>query len=106
MAGVFDAQEIATVSDWIRSLAAAPHAGAAISHAEPALASPADAAADAGQRLDATVPGAALLQAFTPDAEKLYARLPMRELYHRLLHAETWLDALPYARRFAAWWLS
>jgi hypothetical protein len=116
MAGVFDAQEIATVSEWIRSLGTAPHAAAAAAsaaRASVAAAQPAErpaAAADDGAHADAAaaaaVPGTALLHELTPDAEKQYARLPIRELYHRLLHAETWVDALPYARRFAAWWLT
>jgi hypothetical protein len=100
MAGVFDAQEIATVSEWIRSLgdahAVAPQAQARVD----AVAPPAQAAAEAVAR------AAALVPVLTADAEKQYARLSVRELYHRLLHAETWVDALPYARRFAAWWLS
>jgi hypothetical protein len=112
MAGVFDAQEIATVSEWIRSLGGAPRAvdaAATAAHASVAAARaagvPMTAAAAAGPDA-AAAPGAALLHDLTPDAEKQYARLPVRELYHRLLHAETWVDALPYARRFASWWLA
>ncbi len=96
MAGVFDGEEIAIILSWIRDLAAMSR------DAPPAICAGAPDA-DTAPAADRAV---ALLCLATEDAEKHYARLPLRTLYHHLLHVETYPDVLPYARTFASWWLA
>jgi Iron-containing redox enzyme len=97
MAGVFNAAELATISQWIQSLGDPP-----------AHVFDDDAPIGSSETVHPPEPpaAAAIVCRFDDDAERRHARLPLRDLYWRLLHVETYPAVLPYARSFAATWLA
>jgi hypothetical protein len=94
MAGVLAPHEIDVVRDWIRQL---PDGIAA-----PAVAT----AAATVEGRDPSPNGPALALRFSGAEDAVAGGMPLRLLYHRLLHLERYPELLPHAYRFAQLWLA
>jgi len=95
MAGVLAPREIDVIRDWIRQLP------------DGVVAPASSPAATAGvDERDASPNGPALALRSGGDEAAAAGGMPLRSLYHRLLHLERYPELLPHAYRFAQLWLA